>query len=81
MQSHYLRQHSLDGLDLHWLYPAQRGSPADDRWKFTPLCKELKEAFKDEAASYSANRLLLTAAVAAKKSSIDASYERDKLGL
>ncbi|KAI0212770.1 Acidic mammalian chitinase [Lamellibrachia satsuma] len=77
----YLRDRNFDGLDLDFEYPGRRGSPSGDKQKFTLLCEELNEAFQLEAIDSGKERLLLTAAVAAGKSNIDAAYEVDRLSL
>jgi len=77
----YLRKWGFDGLDLDFEYPGieWRGSPNSDKQGFTKLCQMLRAAFEAEALKSGRERLLLTAAVAGAKATIDKAYEVDKV--
>ncbi|CAG5136776.1 unnamed protein product, partial [Candidula unifasciata] len=71
----YLRTHEFDGLDLDWEYPANRGSPPEDKQRFVHLSKELRQAFDLEASKTGKERLLLTMAVPGGPRTVESGYD------
>ncbi|PNF19362.1 Acidic mammalian chitinase [Cryptotermes secundus] len=69
----FVGEYGFDGFDLDWEYPAQRGGAATDKAVFSLLIKELRQKFDKHG-------YLLSAAVAATKSSASISYNIRELG-
>ncbi|XP_060088966.1 acidic mammalian chitinase-like [Heteronotia binoei] len=74
-----LRSYGFDGIELHFKYPGSGRSPAKDKHRFASLTEEMTAAFEKEARETGNKKLLLAAAVAARKETIDAAYEVGKL--
>ncbi|KAH9513667.1 Endochitinase 1 [Bulinus truncatus] len=75
----YLRSNGFDGFDMDWEFPATRGSPPEDKYRFTSLMKGLYEAFALEAKESGKEKLILTLAAASGTYYIDQSYEPKKI--
>lgn len=66
----FLNRFNLDGVDLDWEYPCQRGGSSVDKKNFATLLKEFRENAEFKSKGY-----LLTAAVGATKDKIEKSYD------
>lgn len=64
----WLTRYGFDGLDIDWLYPAQRGGLPQDKQNFPLLLQELKEAFEPHG-------FVLSVTLAGSTSMADISYD------
>ena len=76
-----IRQHQLDGVDIDWEYPGQRGDNnkfrPEDKQNFTLMFVELRKEL-DKLSAETGKKYLLTAALGASKNFI-ANTEMDKV--
>ncbi|XP_006823336.2 acidic mammalian chitinase-like [Saccoglossus kowalevskii] len=75
----FLRAHNFDGFDVDWEYPAARGSPPEDKHRFTLLLQEFRNAIESEIIPVGKEKLLLTAAVAAGEETVSGGYEINEI--
>ncbi|XP_064596682.1 chitinase-3-like protein 1 [Liolophura sinensis] len=75
----FLRLHGFDGLDMDWEFPGVRGSPPEDKYRFTTLMREIQDAFKRESWQSRKEKLILTLATAAGTYYISHAYEPEKI--